>query len=93
MLLLWLETTDTTIWNPQDNCDRDKREVPACSAITIFAEFQFEDNIFGIFPTKSKRTEDSWRSYTTNGRRIPLETSLKAYEMLEVSYTFHVLPL
>ena len=55
----------------------------------MFAEFQFEDIIFGVFPKVGGEMLDAYGSWTKNSVGDIIEMLM---QMLEVSFTFHILP-
>ena len=57
-------------------------------ALPMFAEFQFEDIIFGIFPKVGGEMLDAYGSWTKNSVGDIIEMLM---QMLEVSFTFHIL--
>ena len=62
-------------------------------ALPMFAEFQFEDIIFGIFPkvgADGGQLTELYDEWTKNSVGDIFEMLM---QMLEVSFTFHVLPL
>ena len=59
-------------------------------ALPMFAELQFEDIIFGIFPIIGGEMRYAYDSWTKNSVGDIIEMLM---QMLEVSFTFHVLPL
>ena len=59
-------------------------------ALPMFAEFQFEDIIFGIFPKVGGGMADAYDCWTKNSVGDIIEMLM---QMLEVSLTFHILPL
>ena len=59
-------------------------------ALPMFAEFQFEDIIFGIFPKVGGEIADAYDCWTKNSVGDIIEMLM---QMLEVSLTFHILPL
>ena len=56
----------------------------------MFAEFQFEDIIFGIFPKVGEEMTCMYGYWAKNSVGDIIEMLM---QMLEVSFTFHVLPL
>ena len=56
----------------------------------MFAEFQFEDIIFGIFPKVGGEVKRAYGYWAKNSVGDIIEMLM---QMLEVSLTFHVLPL
>ena len=56
----------------------------------MFAEFQFEDIIFGIFPKVGGEITWAYGHWAKNSVGDVIEMLM---QMLEVSFTFHVLPL
>ena len=56
----------------------------------MFAELQFEDIIFGIFPIIGGEMRYAYDSWTKNSVGDIIEMLM---QMLEVSFTFHILPL
>ena len=56
----------------------------------MFAEFQFEDIIFGIFPQVGSGISYAYGCWAKNSVGDIIEMLL---QMLEVSFTLHVLPL
>ena len=59
-------------------------------ALPMFAEFQFEDIIFGIFPKVGGELIDAYGYWAENSVGDIIEMLM---QMLEVSFTFHVLSL
>ena len=59
-------------------------------ALPMFAEFQFEDIIFGIFPKVGGEMFYAYGYWAKNSVGDIIEMLM---QMLEVSFTFHVLPL
>ena len=55
----------------------------------MFAEFQFEDIIFGIFPQVGSGISYAYGYWAKNSVGDIVEMFM---QMLEVSFTFHVLP-
>ena len=58
--------------------------------LPMFAEFQFEDIIFGIFPKVGGDVLYAYDYWAKNSVGDIIEMLM---QMLEVSFTFHVLPL
>ena len=56
----------------------------------MFAEFQLEDIIFGIFPKVGGEMLDAYGYWANNSVGDIVEMLM---QMLEVSFIFHVLPL
>ena len=56
----------------------------------MFAEFQLEDVIFGIFPKVGGEILDAYGYWANNSVGDIVEMLM---QMLEVSFIFHVLPL
>jgi hypothetical protein len=59
-------------------------------ALPMFAEFQFEDIIFGIFPKAGGGISRAYGCWAKNSVGDIIEMLM---QMLEVSFTFHVLPI
>jgi hypothetical protein len=59
-------------------------------ALPMFQEFQFEDIIFGIFPKVGGEMKYAYRYWAKNSVGDIIEMLM---QMLEVSFTFHIMPL
>jgi hypothetical protein len=59
-------------------------------ALPMFAEFQFEDIIFGIFPKVGAEIAYAYGCWAENSVGDIIGMLM---QMLEVSFTFHVLPI
>jgi hypothetical protein len=58
--------------------------------LPMFAELQFEDIVFGIFPKVGEEVKRAYGFWAKNSVGDIIEMLM---QMLEVSFTFHVLPL
>ena len=57
--------------------------------LAMFQEFQFEDIIFGIFPKVGGELLSAYGLWAKNSVGDIIEMLL---QMLEVSFTFHIMP-
>jgi hypothetical protein len=58
--------------------------------LPMFAEFQFEDIIFGVFPKVGGEVKRAYSFWAKNSVGDIIEMLM---QMLEVSFTFHIMPL